>query len=374
MKNKKITLPTLFKRTSTGAIEEWRIWTEDNKIYTEYGQVGGKIQQTSDTIHSGKNIGRSNETNAIEQAQAEAKSYWTKKKKKSYVEDFDRAQQGEDDITGGSEVMLAHVYSKHGHKITYPAYLSPKLDGVRMVAVVENGECSLWTRTRKPITSLPHIIEAIENLFPHQSIILDGETYNHDLKHDFEGIVSIVRQEDPDEYQELIQYHIFDMINNSPYSERLAQIHAVIPKRHKLLKIVNSFLVNNEEDAMECFERFRDEGYEGAMIRNAHGLYVGKRSYDLQKIKEFLDAEFGIVGYEEGRGKLTGHIGAFLVQADNGSVFKAKMSGAVEQLKIYFDEHDLWRDKKLVVQYQGLSKYGVPRFPVGIRLRDDEDY
>lgn len=58
----KMKLTTLYKKTSTGAIQMWQIWTEDNVIKTAFGQVGGKVQQTEDIIHYGKNIGRSNET------------------------------------------------------------------------------------------------------------------------------------------------------------------------------------------------------------------------------------------------------------------------------------------------------------------------
>ena len=50
----------LYKKTSTGAIQEWSISVKDNEIHTVYGQVGGKLQSTVDIIKAGKNVGRLN--------------------------------------------------------------------------------------------------------------------------------------------------------------------------------------------------------------------------------------------------------------------------------------------------------------------------
>ena len=108
------------------------------------------------------------------------------------------------------------------------------------------------------------------------------------------------------------------------------------------------------------------------MLRNIDSLYVNKRSYDLQKVKEFQDEEFEIIGIDEGRGKLTGHVGSFVCRTANGKEFLAKMAGDTDKLKEYFENHALWQGKQLTVKFQGLTgKEQVPRFPVGLRIRDD---
>jgi ATP-dependent DNA ligase len=85
------------------------------------------------------------------------------------------------------------------------------------------------------------------------------------------------------------------------------------------------------------------------------------------------DEEFDIVGVEEGRGKLAGHVGAFICQMDNGKTFKAKMSGDTGKLKEYYEHRKLWMGKCLTVQFQDYTAAeGVPRFPVGLRIREDE--
>ncbi len=372
--------PDLYKKTNTGAIQYWGISvikTQDGAvIQTYFGQYGtDKPQSTSDFISEGKNIGRSNETTPYEQACAEAQSKHEKQRKKGYVESIEAAQAGELDelIEGGISPMLAHTFEKQGHKIKYPCYVQGKLDGIRMVAVVKNGTCTLWSRTRKPITSLPHIVEEIEKNFK-EDVILDGEAYSHEFKDNFEHIVHLVRQEEPDSQCTDVQYHIYDLVNDKTFDHRILwlskKFSSMKTPNFKYLKLVSTHMVEDENQVFGWFSDFREQGYEGCMLRNANGLYVNKRSCDLIKVKEMQDDEFEIVGIEEGRGKLAGHVGAFVCKTRDGQEFKAKPAGATERLREYFLDHGLWQGRQLVVQYQSLTGYGLPRFPVGLRLKE----
>lgn len=383
------TFPTLYKKTNTGAIQFWTISVEEKQverptgtmtagnIRTVYGQVGTDSPQTTeDLILHGKNPGKKNETTPLQQAVKEAQAKWKKQKKNGYVETVEAAQNEELDelIEGGIVPMLAHKFSEQAHKIKYPAFVQPKLDGIRCIAIVKDGTATLWTRTRKPITSVPHIIQELEAAFENMDIILDGELYNHQMKSDFEKIVSLVRQEEPGEGHEIVQYHVYDMVSDEDFKYRYAQLHRMFRMfEFYSLQLVQTEVAQTEDQVMEYFDKYRSQGYEGAMMRNVASKYVNKRSYDLQKVKEFDDAEFRIVGIEEGRGKLAGHVGSFVCEMDNGKTFLAKAKGATERLKDYFEQHELWQGKKLTVQYQGLTgKEGVPRFPVGVAIRDYE--
>jgi DNA ligase-1 len=382
--------PALYKKTSTGAIQQWDISVEPRigqmtregfapeigLIVTKFGQVGGKIQITNDTITEGKNKGKKNETSALEQAIKEAEARWTKQKKKGYVESIEAAQLEEVDkvIEGGISPMLAHVFSKHGHKIKYPCYFQYKLDGTRLLCVVKDGKASLWSRTRKKITSLPHIIEEVERNSHGRSFILDGEAYNHNYKDNFEKIVSLVRQEEPDPNHTEVEYHVYDMPSfDGDFIERLVNLedYFEFAIESRYVKKVDTSVINSEDEVMDAFYQAKELGYEGIMIRNFKGRYLNKRSYDLLKVKEFDDSEFKIIGIEEGRGKLAGHVGAFVCETEDGKQFLAKAKGSLENLKKYFENHSLWEGKFLTVQYQGLTKYGIPRFPVGLRIREE---
>ena len=372
-------LPTLYKKSTTGKIEQWEVFVSQKldgrcHVNSTFGEVDGKMQTTFDTITEGKNIGKSNETSVYEQACKEAKSKWEKKKKKGYVESIEAAQAGEVDdlIEGGIEPMLAHVYEKHGDKITFPCYAQPKLDGIRCIAVKKGNEVTLWSRTRKRITSCPHIEDAIKLNFAHvANITLDGELYDHNLKHDFEKIVSAVRKEKPSPESQLIEYHIYDMVDTQfTTKERLNYLdsNVVTPP----LKVLWTLIVNNQEDVAELFKKYLAAGYEGVMLRNTNAKYENKRSYHLQKVKEFQDAEFEIVGVVEGKGKLQGLLGAFLCKTQDGTEFEVKMTGNQEETKKFLNDSSLWKGKMLTVQYQGLTgKNKVPRFPVGLRLREE---
>lgn len=373
------TFPTLFKKTSTGAIQTWSIAVEANIIVVLHGQLGGKIQRTEETISVGKNIGRSNETTPEQQALAEAISKWESKIKKGYVEDVSRAEVGEKDIDGGFDCMLAHKFVDHGHKIKYPAYVQPKLNGHRCLAVVKDGKATLWSRTRKPITSCPHIVEELESLFPSGYHEVDGELYNHIYKDDFEELASLIRQEEPASNCIEVQYHVYDMPCDRGFATRIAELNARIAEEEKeepfnYIVPVRTIEVLDEDAMIEAFGSFLKEGYEGAMARNLDSKYVGKRSYDLQKIKEFQDAEFKIVGIKEGRGAYAG-CGIFICEAPmapiDDNTFDVKMRGPKERLKAFLADPTLWQDKEIVVKYQYVSKYGKPIFPVGERFKDE---
>jgi ATP-dependent DNA ligase len=131
-----------------------------------------------------------------------------------------------------------------------------------------------------------------------------------------------------------------------------------------------------------------DQGYEGAVIRNPKGIYRTRiysqhRSYDVQKLKPLENAEFEVVGYDQGKkGKNVGAI-KFKLKTETGKVFNAepknmtqderyrlfeKMSEVQENGKTYFENEYL--GKPYTVEYFELSKDGVPQQPKGLGLRD----
>jgi len=161
--------------------------------------------------------------------------------------------------------------------------------------------------------------------------------------------------------------HIKLNLVEPPGVSRHNMAHGVPPA----LTPVSTILVDDEDELMVEFNRYLEAGYEGAIARNVDGEYVYKRSYDLLKIKEFLDSEFQVVGVEEGRGKLAGHA-IFVCQMQDGQQFRAKLKGEQGLLKQYFDRPDTAIGRMLTVKYQGLTnKNGVPRFPVAMRFRED---
>lgn len=362
--------PTLYKKASSGATVEWTISVEGSTIVKRWGQTGGAIQETRDVIKEGKNVGKANATTAEEQAVAEATAQWVIKQKKDYIQDKAKAGQASELIEGGVLPMLAKKYSDDGDKITFPCAVQSKLDGHRCLAVVDaKGKCTLWSRTRKAINSVPHIVKAIENLKV-KNIVFDGELYNAEYKDKFEELTHFIRQSTVQPGHEVVHYHIYDIADPaSPFLTRTLELDAYnlsIP----LVK-VETITANDEDELMLAFERFLAQGYEGAMARNFIGKYgIGKRSNDLQKIKQFSDSEYLCLDVEEGRGKLAGHA-IFVCKTPEGELFRAKMMGSQSELKRYWDDPTLVVGKQVTIKYQGISSYGIPRFPVALRVRED---
>jgi len=367
---------TLYKKTSTGAIQQWSVKVETvdgiPTIINLYGQVGGKIQESIEKVLDGKNTGKANETTPLTQAYNQAKSRWEKQKKKGYVECIEDAHAGKVDelIEGGVFPMLAHKYAEQGHKIVYPAMAQPKLDGHRCTSQYEDGVVSLWSRTRKQVTSLPHIERALEDSLI--DLRFDGELYNHDYKDNFEDLSSFIRQDEPKEGHEAVQYHVYDiavpgLTNYEKYRllKSFREIFAGTP-----IHIVETVIINDEDELYVYLSYCLARGYEGCMVRNMDGKYKNKRSYDLQKLKKFDDSEFKIVGVKVGtKGSMAGK--AIFTCKNGNTTFDCKLNGNMDELSKYAENPALVIGKILTVKYQGFTKYGQPRFPVGLRFRED---
>ncbi len=369
-------LATLFKKDSKGNLQFWEIgvvynFNDTADITTSYGRVEGKSQKSTETISEGKNTGKANATTACEQALAEARSRWTKQQeRKGYV---DSVEKTDVDQRPGAEPMLAHRFDKYPEKVTYPCAIQPKLDGHRCIAVYENGVTKLFSRQRKPIIGLPHIEKAINTLLAGRKdqLILDGELYNHDYKDNFEKLTSHIRSATPKDGYEIVQYHMYDIVvADMPFQKRTGALQGLLTQSDSPHLVLVETGAATEGSVFTVFKRHRAAGYEGSILRNYTGLYVGKRSYDLQKVKEFLDAEFKIVGVEEGRGKMKGHA-IFVCHTHEGKEFKAKMKGSLDLLAGYFQNAEKYIGKTITVQFQEYTKDGIPRFPVAIRFRED---
>jgi len=369
------TLLTLFKKTSTGKDQEWTVSVEGNVIVTRHGQVGGKIQETRDVVKEGKNLGKANATTPSQQALSEAQSDWEKKLKKGYCKTLEDARAGKVDalITGGYWPMLAHRYDQRGDDIVFPAYLQPKLDGHRCTGDMVDGVATLWSRKRMPILSMPHIVKSLTELGIKGRVRPDGELYAHAYHNNFDELTHFIRQSTPIPGHEVMQYHLYDVyMEGAPYEERLAWLRAHVPTDHPYLKLVKTIPIEDEDEMTVAFEEHNADGYEGAIIRNAKGVYLSAppdaRSVDLQKLKKFIDDEFTIIGIKEGRGKLAGHAIFVCRYEKTGIECRAKMKGPQAELKKYFDNASEYIGREITVKFQGWGSKGGPRFPVAWRI------
>ena len=225
--------------------------------------------------------------------------------------------------------MLAYKVDAKPIDWTKKVYMQPKLDGVRcLIQLNDKGEVYAYSRTGKPWLNIAHILEDLEYFFEiHPDVVLDGELYNHDLRNDFEKIISLVRKQKPHsldkaESKELVQFHCYDYVEtvmNMPYSYRKDQL-CTSDMYSDCVKYVPTYLIKDDAHAKVSHEINLIDGYEGSILR-LDTPYQCKRSYSLQKFKDFHDTEATIIGYVDGKGKREGTLGKFLMQDDDGVEF-----------------------------------------------------
>jgi len=225
--------------------------------------------------------------------------------------------------------MLAYKVDAKPIDWTNKVYMQPKLDGVRcLIQLNDKGEVYAYSRTGKPWLNIAHILEDLEYFFEiHPDVVLDGELYNHDLRDDFEKIISLVRKQKPHsldkaESKELVQFHCYDYVEtvmNESYSYRKDQL-CTSDMYSDCVKYVPTYLIKDDAHAKVSHEINLNDGYEGSILR-LDTPYQCKRSYSLQKFKDFHDTEATIIGYVDGKGKREGTLGKFLMQDDDGIEF-----------------------------------------------------
>lgn len=379
--------PTLYGSASNGKTKVWsiRVFEQDSRVIIEtvYGYEEGKKQTQQRVVTEGKNIGRSNATTALEQAISEARTAWTKKKEEQYA---GREEVGDEKVEPAAVAamagkskgiddqaplpMLAHDYHKQGNKIIYPCYCQPKLDGTRCISIPLRG---LFSRRRKAYPHMEHIT-AETNRLP-STFVLDGELYSDTLT--FQEIVGLVKKETlnaVDEAKQIqIKFHVYDIVMDKPYENRMNILKELF-RRNRFQHLV--FVETKEcKDATEMkteHDVYVSRGYEGIMLRNRTGLYVQRRSYDLQKYKEFVSEEYTVVDAEQGQGAEDGCVIWVCEISANGRRFSCRPQGSREERQTQYLAREEYIGKKLTVKFQELTDDGIPRFPVGIAFRDYE--
>ena len=222
------------------------------------------------------------------------------------------------------KAMLAHKYNED--KADYPAFIQPKLDGVRCLFTAKGA----FSRANNMFMNVEHIEQALKPFFAkNPTAVLDGELYNHGLKDDFEKIISLVKKKKPTdedrlEAAELVEYHVYDIASMTiaTYATRLNYLNSDVYTRLTWpIMEVNTQVAFDFDDAVKMHNKNLKQGYEGSIYRSFSGKYKGTRSWDLMKFKDFHDAEATIIDFVAGKGKRTGTLGKFIMQDDEGIEF-----------------------------------------------------
>ena len=287
--------------------------------------------------------------------------------------------------------MLAYPVSDKPINYEDKVYMQPKLDGVRcliqanvkrhlLTPDLNEIEVKAYSRTGKEWKNIQHILDQLKPFFQkYPNVILDGELYNHDLKDDFETIISLVRRQKPDdldmlESADLVQFHCYDIIDEElPFQQRIKFVTEALMLLGDSIYTVDTMLVPTESQAQVNHARNLDSGYEGSILRT-NDTYQCKRSHSLRKFKDFSDAEATIVGYEIGKGKREGTIGKFLMQDNDGVQFGCPPGKGYnyKDLAVMLENIHEYMGQRATFTYFERTKAGSYRHPLFKCLRNYE--
>ena len=357
--------------TIKAEVESTRELNPPAQLVISHTKVIGGAAVVKEVPVVGKNIGRSNETTPGQQAVLELDSRVNKQLDKGYVRTLAEASSPATNSLGLKKPMLAHPIDKvKPESIDWGnAYAQPKLDGHRCLV---NG--IMYSRQGKEIL-LPHIREALGD-YGLLDKGLDGELYVHGMM--LQDIGSLVKK--PREESKQLQYHVYDLMRDAPYSERRAELDELTMRAQAEgapILLVPSPKVSNRAQLDDMHKAWLRTGYEGSILRHGLAHYEDdKRSQSLLKVKDFTDTEFEVIGVERGTPNGSYEVPVWVCSNPGGlteddKTFKVTAQGTMQQ------KHEQWLMKhqhigrQLTVQHFGYSKNNVPLLPVALRWRDD---
>ena len=252
-------------------------------------------------------------------------------------------------------LLLANVYREGVDLDRY--WVSEKLDGVR---AYWDGE-RLLSRKGNPINAPPWFVEH------YPRVPLDGELWMG--RGAFERLSGAVRRQVPDDaLWRGIRFMVFDLPSSpGTFDRRLQRLREMFETiASPYLALVEQFRVADRAELMETLDRVVADGGEGLMLHKGSSLYTAGRGDDLLKLKAHEDAEAVVVGHLPGKGRLTGMLGALLVETPEGLRFR---------LGTGFSDEERRKPPPLgatvTYKYYGRTRNGVPRFASFLRIRDE---
>jgi len=274
--------------------------------------------------------------------------------------------------------MLAYPVSDKPIDYSKPVFMQPKLDGVRCLIQLENNVVTAYSRTGKKWKNIAHILMDLIPFFKkYPNVILDGELYNHDLKDDFEKIISLVRKtkptdEDRLESAKMVQFHCYDIIDEElKFEHRIEFVYQALMLLGDSIHTVDTNQVFSENGAKSMHETNLSDGYEGSIVR-LDDVYKCGRSWSLRKFKDFQDAEATLTSWVEGKGKRKGTIGKFMAVDADGNEFGMPVMDKFDYLQENFEEMKTWVGCVATFTYFERTKAGSYRHPLFKCIRNYE--
>lgn len=241
--------------------------------------------------------------------------------------------------------MLATPYEVKRIK-GYPIAAEPKLDGWRSLVVVRNGiveNNQIVSREGLPFPAFDHLIPEVELIAKNSgtlNFVLDGEVTSGSInetasaagKKSELALDAVFNAFDLIPLEEWDAPEITDAYR-LPYNKRRENLLNLFTIKDQSIYLNKRFIIvpmticNSEEDISAHFIEQRSKGLEGSIVKMLDHTYERKQSFSWLKLKPSVTYDLPIIGFEEGEGKYTGMLGAFLCDF-NG--VRVKVGGGIE--------------------------------------------
>lgn len=260
-------------------------------------------------------------------------------------------------------------------------YTSPKFDGYRCLAVIDQGEVTLYSRNGSIFTNFPSIAASLANTFVGKSCVLDGEIMSDDFQSMQKSAFASKRGTTVGD----VRYNVFDCLTLSEWksgkfimkkSERMNLMAGLkIFFEKDVIVPVDQKFVTTLQEIKDLEVAYIGLGFEGVMVLPDIPYYKGRNANSLMKFKTMVSQDCEIVGFYLGEigTRLEGKLGGFEVKQENGLLCRVGSGFSDVDREHMVINPDTWYNKYMEVKYQELTKDGIMRFPIFHRWRPDKD-
>jgi DNA ligase 1 len=350
-------MKTLYKISSTGAVQEWAIsQVSSEQITISWGQQNGVKQQQIEFVETNLS-GRS----LKEQVFLRMESRINRQKDKGYCDTIEEAKNSIGlNANKLLKPMLAQTYD--GQKSNKNGFWQYKYNGHRCLITRQGDELIAYSRNGKPINTISHIFEGMD--IP-EGVTLDGELYIHGKP--LQTISSIVRRVQIANKE--LTYIVYDQIAEDYFEQRMSDLHGYNLSKNTIIAPTCSSY-DTDLSRKHNIKRVQSLGYEGLMFRDNNKPYEpGKRSSQLLKVKMRHDMEVQV--YDIGS-SVDGWAVLFCNIPGTTTNVRVTAPGTMEQKhEIYNNAHD-YIGRMLTIEFAEFTKDGVPFHPVAIAFREEE--
>lgn len=261
------------------------------------------------------------------------------------------------------------------------AFISNKLNGYRCIAVVKDGDVTLFSRNGIVYSNFPDIESSLSESFPKGNYVFDGEV----MAGSFNNVQCNAFAKKRKTSVSPNSYHIFDCISleewesqnfHDVYAIRYGRLTSTFSKdgiSSNLILVVHGYYNLSCIDVIKMRDKAILEGYEGIMVKPNIPYYLGRKCNAMLKAKKMRTWDCEVIGFVKGKGRLSKTLGNLVVRQENGVTCEVGSGFTDDDRKDIWNRQEHYLGSVVEVQYQELSGDGVMLFPVFVMFRSDKE-